>query len=605
MTPKTTLVLLGLAVALGSYILFVERHSLNTTAKAEQFGRLFPDLNPDQVDAIEITRTNRYRVRAERTGTEWRLTEPKLAAQQTAIDAFLQLLPTLKKLSYLTPQELTTQTNARAGFGLEPPQSSITIEQGTDRIQFAVGVKTLAGKQVYVQRIGDAGIAVTDAALLERIPETVADWRNPMLLPDPRIAFDHLRVTNGASIFAVQRDPTNQLWNLTKPIRASADSRLITYLIQELRTSRVTEFVTDDPKADLEPYGLTNPNLNLSLAAGSNVVLQLQFGKTSTNDPAQIYARIVDRNSIVLIPNTIPDLLRQPHTTFRNRTLAPINPLAVDRIEAVMHKADSKQTLALERAAPASWRIVEPFQAPADAAYVQRFLENFSNLEIIEFEKDVVTDFSAYGLEQPVRQYTLRASITNAAGPTNRVLAQIEFGADNIDRTFARRSNENAVYTVSLADVLSLPQAAFEFRDRQIWDFPASNVVSIAITQRGETRKLSRDSARLWNADLVAHEAMEEIVHRLGQLTADDWVAEGEERLPRFSIFPDAYRIALEVVEGQNTRTFAVDFSTRPTLYRYAAVTIENDRKVIFKFPTALFALVEQHLNIPVASTPH
>lgn len=606
MNPKTTWLLVALAVALGAYIFLVERHSLSSTAQAEYVSKVFPELDPERIDAVEISR-DRQHIRAQRIGGEWRLSPSSFPAQQGAIESLLKTLAALKNRSYLTAQELSIQPGARTGFGLEPPQVSVTLQQGTNRIQFAIGLKTLAGPHVYLQRIGDAGISVTAAAVLDQLPENATAWRNPLVMPDPRIAFDQLWVTNGTSIFAVQRDSSSQRWNLVKPIRTQADARLITYVIQELRTLQVTRFVTDDPKADLEPYGLTAPALDLSLVDGTNRVLQFQFGNTSTNDPAQIFARLVPQNSVVLIPKLLADLLRQPHTTFRDRTLVSFNPAAIDRIEAVMNKRDDQQTFAVQRNSRGAWQIAEPFQAAAEPASIKRFLNSLSKIEIIEFTKDVVTDWSAYGLEQPARQYTLMSHQSNSTGVTSRVLARIEFGDENIDKIFARRGAEKSVYAVSLGDLLKLPQSAFEFRSRRIWNFASSNVVSISVTQFGETRKHLRMPDQLWSADLVFHEAVETTLQHLGDLTADDWVASGEDKLSRFGIFPDGHRIMLEVREGKKLRTVSVDFSNRLSLsgQRYAAVNLENDHTLIFKFPASVFSLVEQNFHVPIAPAPH
>jgi hypothetical protein len=76
-----------------------------------------------------------------------------------------------------------------------------------------------------------------------------------------------------------------------------------------------------------------------------------------------------------------------------------------------------------------SWRITEPIDVPADEELVQEFLAtNLPQLEIVRFAKDVVTDFSPYGLAKPVQRYILKTTATNSAATTNQIVAQIEFG---------------------------------------------------------------------------------------------------------------------------------------------------------------------------------
>lgn len=603
MNPKTTWYLSGTAILLFAFILFSERHSLDTATRAVMAARLLPEIESARVSSIEIIQTNGLKVKLERSGNEWNLSEPFYPAQGNTIEAFLQLIEKLPRYSYITPAEMKLQSGARATLGLAPPRAEIILRQGTNRVAFSVGSRTLIGEQVYVQRSGDAGVAVTDAAILNWLPESTTQWRNPMLLPQERLAFDQLWINrDGANVLAVQRNETNQLWNLVRPLRgAPADSRLVTYLIQQLRTSRVAEFVLDDPKADVERFGLENPKLELLLAQGTNVIFQIQFGNAVTNNSDHLYARIVNYSNIVVIPKTLPDLLRLPHDEFRDRTLVTFNPAAVDRIEML-----GREPFAVQRHTNQLWKIEQPFVAAAESGAVQRFLEDLSRLEIAEFYQDVETDFSRYGLVPPVREYLLKSISTNSAGNTNRVLAHIQFGsgapsatnASLIDRVFVRRAGENSVYTITLADAARLPQAAFELRERRIWDFAGTNVTAFTVIQHGRTNRFVRQPTRLWSPDPVANHALEETLLRLGQLEAVYWVARGDEQTSRFGFQEKPFRIRLDVTEPDGPKTYSLEFGKLALSgHRYAAVTLQNE-KLIFKFPIPLFSLVEQHLTI-------
>ena len=82
--------------------------------------------------------------------------------------------------------------------------------------------------------------------------------------------------------------------------------------------------------------------------------------------------------------------------------------------------------------------------------YVREKIEiGLQQMEAVELAKEVVTDFSAYGLASPLRRYTLLTARTNAAGvPTNQILAQLDFGTREKDRIYARRHDETSVYIV-------------------------------------------------------------------------------------------------------------------------------------------------------------
>ena len=61
---------------------------------------------------------------------------------------------------------------------------------------------------------------------------------------------------------------------------------------------------------------------------------------------------------------------------------------------------------------------------PADEELVFALLGRLRNMEAVSREREVVGDFSAFGLAQPTAQYTLLQR-----GGTNAILGQISFGA--------------------------------------------------------------------------------------------------------------------------------------------------------------------------------
>ena len=124
------------------------------------------------------------------------------------------------------------------------------------------------------------------------------------------------------------------------------------------------------------------------------------------------------------------------------------------------------------------WKIVgEKF--PADADNVQLYLKALASLRVADkdgFVKDVVTtpDLPTYGLAPPTEQITLRS----VAGDTNSVFVQLSFGTNQNNEIFVRRADKDFVYAVTAEDFNRLPEAAWEFRDRRLWNFSEADVGS-------------------------------------------------------------------------------------------------------------------------------
>ena len=114
-----------------------------------------------------------------------------------------------------------------------------------------------------------------------------------------------------------------------------------------------------------------------------------------------------------------------------------------------------------------------------------------------EFVKDVVTtpDLPAYGLAAPSWQITLFSAVDD----TNTVIAQLLFGTVQTNEVFVRRADEDSVYAVSLEDFNQLPEAGWELRERQIWNFSEADVAQITIRQNGKTRQLLHNGLNQWS----------------------------------------------------------------------------------------------------------
>jgi hypothetical protein len=362
--------------------------------------------------------------------------------------------------------------------------------------------------------------------------------------------------------------------------------------------------VSDDPKEDLEGYGLQTPEADLVLALGSNAVFQIQIGKSPTNDPKQVYARCLSHTNVVLVSTSLASLVQQQYTAFRDHQLLSFRPSTIDRIEG-----RGTEPFTVQRQSGNAWQIVNPFQAQTDPELMQDFLERVARLEVIRFEKDAVADFTPYGLVQPIREYAFQTTITNAGIVTNQTVVQASFGSsptNEIDKIYCRRSDENSVYVVS-RDALSLPSAAFELRDRRLWSFDSSNVVAITVVQREAKKQFVRDTlTHAWvKDDAIITAAIDDVLHRLGELQADYWWAKGEQAARHFGTSTSNYQIYLDLSENADKHQLALAFGHLASGGQqiYAAIVLEEGQPVIFKFPAQLFADIARYLNIPPPET--
>jgi hypothetical protein len=153
-----------------------------------------------------------------------------------------------------------------------------------------------------------------------------------------------------------------------------------------------------------------------------------------------------------------------------------------------------------------------------------------------------------------------------------------------------------------LEDFNRLPEAGWEFRERRIWTFSENDVAQIVIHQNGKTWQIIRSGPNKWSfapgsEGIINPPAVEETVHRLGELTAAGWVALNTTNAAPYGFKPDNLQITVELKNGtKNTVDFGAEAPTAKTAL--AAVTLEGEHWV-FVFPPVLYQFVLSYLTIP------
>jgi hypothetical protein len=594
MNSKTTGIWFLIAAVLLALI-FIFEHFLRPVA-AESSGML-PELRPPDVTSVQVFPSGTLEIRADRTNGTWRLTKPVVyPAQFAAVEALLDALQKLTPATRISAAELRSHHNADMEFGFETPRISLVIETDGQRRQLLVGNKTPPGDQVFLRVVGVDGAFVADADWLKFIPRSANDWRDTALVNVNNSGLDWIVLTNGAKAIELRRDATNHFWRMIRPFPARADAERVTDALQHLQTTRVTQFITDDPKADLTGFGLQPADLDLWLGHGTNFISAIHVGKSPTNDPTQVFAR---RNEWNAIFTTAKEPLLSWHGSVNDFRDSHLLELTAPVAEIEVH---GQTNFTLQRHGSNDWQAVgEKF--PGDAENVQEFIKFLAGLRLTEFVKDVVTapDLPAYGLATPSRRIILRS----VAGDTNAVIAEILFGATQTNEVFVKLADEDFIYGVTNENLSRMPdfESSWEFRDRQTWNFSENDVSQIMLHQNGKTRVMIRNGLNQWSLapgsqGIINPPAIEETTHRFGGLTATYWLGRNiTEPEKNYGLNTNNLQITFELKNGEK-RTVDFGMEAPQAHTALAAVTLDGERWA-FVFPPVLYQFVLNYLTIP------
>lgn len=588
MKSKTTAIWFVLAVSLAAFIWIYEHH-FQTLPPV--ISTLLPGLRANEITSIQIFPNGADEISVRRTNKVWQLEKPTVyPAQATDIQALLDTLEKLMPTTRLTASELHGK-NADAEFGLGTPQFSVLINAGERQWQFRVGGKTAPGDGVFIRVVGTDGLFVTSPEWLPLLPRKADDWRDTSLLSLPG-ACDWIIITNGTKVMELRREPTNHLWQITRPQLARADGERIVAALQQLQSAQVERFITDNPQADLANYGLQPADLDVWLGRGTNFSAAIHVGKSPAEDSTRIYVRREGWHVVATAAKEAFAPWRGTVNDFRDRHL--LAPVSVAEIEV----RSVTNAFALQNRGSNGWCVVgEKF--PADLPRILDFIKLLAGLKVKEFVKDVNTalDLQNFGLATPTRQISLRAT----AGDPNSTLVQLLFGAAQTNLVYVKRADEDYVYALAPEDVARLPENGWEFRQRQLWNFSETNVAQITLRQHGKTVQVVRTGKDKWSVAsgqaIVDPVGLEQTAQQLGELGVLGWAARNPATPETYGLIPDNRQITVELKSGEKfTLDFGSEIANGQTAV--AAVTLDGERWVGVLPPT-LYQLVTTYLTIP------
>jgi len=612
MSTKATGLLLAAAALLFAFIYFVERPA-QMAARMTAGHRVFPELDPAKIAALEVQAGGGAPViRAERTGRRWQLAKPdSYPASGALIESFLQ------ELAQWDWQTSIDHPVSWKEYGLVEGQFTLRLqEDGQERV-LKIGRISPVGDLVYLNERGSDEILVANSGALLGIPTNQFQWRDLTVLNLEGADFQTLQVRSTNWNFELERDATNGLWKMTKPIEARADTPQINEWLGQLQALRVRRFVPEDapglrpagapgpPPAEqlvltfLRDAGETNKALELRVegSAAGQTNLQTNLARARRLQPPGL----IEIDKAPLLP------WEGDYTNFLDRHLLSVAPGLIGSIEV---SGRGLETFTVDKTADGPWRVTSSVGGEtflADEILMKIWLSDLTNIQV-EIGRSVVEDKTPYGLDKPAGAL-LRYRLFDArpAGQTSLLLADLLFGLGTNPpaRIFEMGNDKKYVNSMDAPQFSRLPNAYWQLRDRAIWHFESNEVAAIDVHQQGADLRYTRDTNHQWTLPpgsivTIVQPAIEETLYQMGRLRAIYWSGCGEDHLERFGFDETDYQIAFEIRRGGRMETNTIQFGKpSPLLHPYASV-MRDGRRLIFEFPVDLYSnLVVNCLAIP------
>ena len=354
--------------------------SADRSARASLFAA--DEIPLEQVDRIELTRSNEEPIVFVRTATGWMQQSPFAhPADPASIREVIDVSAALQTTRAIDPASIDPA--ARAALGLTPPAATLKLAWPGGERSVELGRRTVAGR-AWAHVIGRAEAASIDASLHAiAVDGDPRQWRSTQLYePGPAdVGGIELRYGLAPSQHLTLARAAGK-WRIESPVSTRADADAVRGYLEALARAQADAFVTDSPN-DWSTFGLSAPERSVRLFAAlppDVIIGAIDVGVTAAEGAQERFGRIAERATVVQLGTKALAALFPPPAFFvdprgsdvvqadvRAVTFTAFDPTGVSDAAATAPGAASAPAFRLERTLD-GWNITTPGADPRPAS---------------------------------------------------------------------------------------------------------------------------------------------------------------------------------------------------------------------------------------------
>lgn len=372
MKNRNLLILSLVVVAVGAYIFFHDRHQMTSDERRERAGKVFPELDRDDISTVVVDNSH-GRFVMEKSGETWRLTEPiAFEANPASVNSVLTSLENLEE-----DRTLSTSDVELSAYGLDQPEMTVILDTETgDRFELTVGEESALGSNRAMRRGDEPTIVLAPGRFVTDLDKGLDDWRSRDVIDIVAADVASLQIVAGDDRVEAVRD--GRRWGLLEPVEDLADAEHVSNLISDLNGLRIVEFL--DGGTQLAELGLDPPAYEITIvrSAGGQAV-RLDFGSAREENGTTTIACRRDGSELFWINDGAAIRLTKAPVRWRSPTVYDFETWDAERL--LLAVGDVSVTLTRDQGL---WAAGEGEEV--DHGAVQDLLTKLTELEASEFD---------------------------------------------------------------------------------------------------------------------------------------------------------------------------------------------------------------------------
>lgn len=484
MNPRTTGILLLVAVALGAFLWLYELEGESGRLEREQAGkRLFAALEAEDVEWIALESDDGQPARFERREAGWWMVEPVEFPAASAVERMAEALVSLGH------EARFEEAAPDAEYGLDAESArSVRFGAGGEEHRLRLGRDTPVGSNRYA-RADEGGPVLTVAAYRTTAFEgALDDWRDPQLLDFDVAAVRELRVgwaeggvrlrrADAPGSVAVEEGEDEDeaaeaeetaAWTLLEPLETRADAEAVDELLATLSFLRGEGFVDDPGESERALFEPPAWSATL-LLEGDAEPRRLEISRVEEGGERRL-ARVAGRSTLFALPADRIDDFPREVVAYRDRSLASFPVTEAAHVDFYYRGPAGDPVVIRARSTDSGWESEPESFAPGA---LSRLVSALSRLEAASVlaEEASPEQLETLGLAPPETVISVFGAEPEeegetAGGPPR--LAEVHLGRASPEGIAARTPERETVFEldIELADRIPVSLDAFRSRFR-------------------------------------------------------------------------------------------------------------------------------------------
>ena len=378
------------------------------------------------------------------------------------------------------------------------------------------------------------------------------------LLTIPDDQFQEIKIKKVTDeLLSLKRE--NGKWQMTAPKPMAADQDAAGSMVSTLANLNADK-VVEDKAADLKPYGLDIPTLDVQIVRKDGKTDHLLIGDDTLNGSGA-YAKLANDAKVVTVSTMTKTGLDKRPDDLRDKRLLTFDSDKLSRVELTA----KGPAVEFGKNGQNEWQIVKPRPLRADGSAVDGLVSKLKDAKMDLTETDAAKKFA-------VAPKVATVAVTDAGGTQT-----IEVRRDKDKNVFAKSSAVEGIYKTGsdLADALE--KSADDFRNKKVFDFGFSDPSQVTVQGKVYTKAGDKWTA---GGKTMDNSSVQTLIDKLRDLAATKFAEKGggQPVLDATVVSNSGKRTEKVVISKQAAQYFA-QREGEPSIYELDSKAVEELQK--------------------------